>query len=143
MGSMITRVLGLHERFMTRAQWKEFKSSAAYAKFRLMEQGKTKELWDLEMREMTQARDEAWTIALEMAESIVLGEAKDVPFPIQSETLAKLKETLAEKLLLEQHLVPPTYTHTIECEQCGPSLSKTPSLNPVKCCVFCIPAGAL
>lgn len=130
-------VLDHHQRWMSREQWREFKTTESYQKFRLMAEGRMKELEVWEIEEMKKAAAEAWVLALDVARNVLSDEVVEASVKIEPELFQKLQESLAEKLLLEQSYLPPTYKYTVLCEQCGSAPAKKAEPKVVPSCVLC------
>jgi hypothetical protein len=64
-------------------------------------------------------RQEAWGISLEMADSIVMQELKELGLDVPEEQRKVSVQALAEKLMMEQNLTPPTFTSWSDCVTCG------------------------
>jgi len=122
---------------MTIRQWKDFKETIHHRKLSLLANGDIEKLRELEDQERQDDTNEAWKIAMEMATSIIVADAADVDVAVLPDALRKLRESLAEKLLLEQGYLPPTYKHLVKCESCGPVPSPREAKEEVQHCVFC------
>lgn len=64
-------------------------------------------------------RSEAWVIAQEMATNIITKEIEELPLEINNEQVQALIVGLAEKLLCEQNISPPTFVNWADCQTCG------------------------
>ena len=64
-------------------------------------------------------RSEAWVIAQDMAKNIISKEIEELPLEIDNEQVQVLIIGLAEKLLCEQNISPPTFTNWTDCQSCG------------------------
>lgn len=130
-------VLEHHRRWMSREQWHEFKTTEAYMKFKMLAEGRKKELEVWEIDEMKKAAAEAWVLALDVARNVISDEAVEASIKVEPELFARLQESLAEKLLLEQSYLPPTYKYTVLCEECGEAPAKKAEPKIVPSCVLC------
>lgn len=75
-------------------------------------------------------RSEAWAIAQDMARAVLESDAAEMGLNLDSDRKAKLIQSTAEKLLIEQSITPPTFVAWADCETCGrvavpPGLEKT------------------
>lgn len=104
---------------LTVEEWQAFKSTDDY----LWMLAHTRKFHGKEMDELvkrgTQKRKEAWEIALEMAQSITDAEIKELGVEVMDEQRNMLITQMAEKLLVEQNLTPPTFTAWCDCDTCG------------------------
>lgn len=130
-------MLAVNRKTMTRAEWERFKATQGYKKLMLYAQGKRREVEEMELEEMRKAAEEAWGIALEMATSILSDEVQAASALPSPDVLEALKRTLAERLLLEQGYLPPTYIHIVSCTQCGQVVSNRAEPKIVDQCFLC------
>ena len=130
-------MLEASRKYMTRGQWELFKESSSYQQLKLMSEGRDREAMDLELFDMRGAEAEAWSIALEMAQTILTSEAAELDVKVEGKLLEMLQTTLAEKLLLNQGYLPPTYNQTVTCAECGPAPAKKAEPKNVAACVLC------
>lgn len=123
---------------LTVEEWQVFKTTEDYLWMMAhAQQFKGQEMDEL-VKRGAKRREEAWTIALEMADSIISEEVKEVSMDVTEEQRRHLATSLAEKLLVEQNLTPPTFTAWCDCETCGrvPCPKDTPALTPN--CPWCM-----
>lgn len=113
------RVLQHLSNVLTVEEWQEFKSTDDY----LWMVARTQGYRGLAMEELvqkgTKRREEAWAIALDMAKVIIEEDLKDISVNVPEQNKRESIKQLAEKLLVEQDIVPPSYTAWADCEQCG------------------------
>ena len=64
-------------------------------------------------------RDEAWEIAKDMARNVVAMEVAELPIEISPEGQERMAIATAERLLMQQHITPPTFTAWCDCATCG------------------------
>lgn len=64
-------------------------------------------------------RQECWEWALSMASDIVTSEVAELGLDVPEEQRAKVVERMAEKLMIEQDLTPPSFTSWTVCDECG------------------------
>jgi hypothetical protein len=104
---------------LTVDEWQRFKSTDEY----LWMVARTERYRGPAMEELvrkgTKRREEAWAIALDMARSIIEQDLREVSADVPEEARRAAIKGLAEKLLVEQDIVPPTYTAWCDCVQCG------------------------
>ncbi len=104
---------------MTVHEWQEFKATEDYMWMMARIEGYK----GAHMKRLAEAgkkrRTEAWVIALEMAHSIVSQELDELGLEVPEEQRTVSIQTLAERLLMEQDLTPPTFTAWTDCATCG------------------------
>lgn len=83
-------------------------------------------------------RAEAWAIAHEMANSIVREEMAELTVNVPEEQMQRTVNAMAEKLMMDQDLTPPSFTAFCECQECGPVACPegTPKITPN--CPWCM-----
>jgi hypothetical protein len=105
---------------MTTKEWSEFKGTEDY----LWMQARVEGYRGTHMGKLIEAgkrrREEAWVIALDMAQNIIRAEMEEIPVDVPEQQEKILVDRLAEKLMCEQGLVPPRFTKLVECQTCGP-----------------------
>ena len=104
---------------LTVDEWREFKATDEYLWMVARTQGYRGGAMEELVARGTKRREEAWGIALDMARSIVEDDLRELSIDIPEENKRVAIKGLAEKLLVEQDIVPPTYTAWADCEQCG------------------------
>lgn len=104
---------------LTVDEWQRFKATDEYLWMVARTQGYRGPAMEELVAKGVKRREEAWTIALDMARSIIEKDLKDLSYNAPEENKKLAIKQLAEKLLVEQDIVPPTYTAWADCEQCG------------------------
>jgi len=104
---------------LTTDEWSQFKSTDEYLWMIARTQGYRGPAMEELVAKGTKRRAEAWEIALEMAQSITDQELAELSLFIPEENKRMAIRQLAEKLLVEQDTVPPTFTAWADCDQCG------------------------
>jgi hypothetical protein len=128
------------ENFMELNHYLAFRETEDYLWLKLRASGyEDPEAWATLIELGSKRRAEAWQIAKEMATSILSDQRG-----VERGNFDSVVEKLAEKLLVEQDLVPPTFTEWTECESCGrmpvpKRFEKTHSPN----CPWCLPGGEI
>lgn len=104
---------------MTVDEWQQFKDTDDY----LWMMARVEGYRGASMKKLSEAgtkrRAAAWEIAKEMAHSIIQAEIAELPLEIEDEQVQGLIDRLAEKLMVEQNLTPPTFTAWTDCSTCG------------------------
>jgi len=95
---------------LTTDEWSQFKSTDEYLWMIARTQGYRGPAMEELVAKGTKRRAEAWEIALEMAQSITDQELAELSLFIPEENKRMAIRQLAEKLLVEQDTVPPTFT---------------------------------
>ena len=117
---------------MTIEEWQQFKDTEEY----LWMMARVEGYRGASMKKLSEAgtrqRAEAWEIARDMANSIIKAEIAELPLDIEDTQVQVLIERLAEKLMVEQNLTPPTFTSWSDCSTCGrvPVPDGTEALTP-------------
>ena len=124
---------------LTVEEWQSFKETEEYLWIMAHAQKFRGHEMDELVKRGTKRREEAWKIALDMADSIISQEVQEVSFPITEEQRGHLVTACAEKLLVEQNITPPTFTAWTDCDECGrvPCHSGSPASSPN--CPWCMP----
>lgn len=104
---------------LTVEEWREFKSTDEYLWMVARTQGYRGPAMEELVAKGTRRRSEAWDVAMDMARSIIEDELRDISSYVPEENKRQSIKQLAEKLLVEQDIVPPTYTAWADCNQCG------------------------
>lgn len=108
------------EKALTVSEYMQFKETDQYLWLKLRATGYDDDkLWSKVIERGTARRQEAWTIAREMARSILLDEVKGLSVDVDEDKLSTAVDAFAEQLLVQQDIVPPTFTKWTECETCG------------------------
>lgn len=133
------------ERRMTLAEYMEFRTQDEFLWLQLRATGyEDPEAWAQVIERGTNRRAEAWTIAKEMATSIMRDEWDARGHEYRQSDLDAVAERLAEQLMVEQHITPPTFTKWIECETCGrmPVPERVQEQHAANC-PWCLPGGEI
>lgn len=104
---------------LTVEEWREFKSTDEYLWMVARTQGYRGPAMEELVAKGTKRRAEAWDVAMDMARSIIEDELQEISIHVPDENKRESIKQLAEKLLVEQDIVPPTYTAWADCNQCG------------------------
>lgn len=104
---------------LTVSEWAEFKATDDYLWMVARSQGYRGPAMEELVAKGVKRRTEAWAIAMDMARSIIEQDLVEVSANVPEENKAVAIKQLAEKLLVEQDIVPPTYTAWSDCDQCG------------------------
>jgi|694.fasta_scaffold05059_24 hypothetical protein len=133
------RALNHLSNVLTVDEWAAFKSTDEYHWMVARTNGYRGSSMEELMKRGSGRRREAWSIALEMAESIVADDLRELAANVPDEQRQRTTERLAEKLMVEQGLTPPTFTAWCDCDSCGrvPAPAGTPDSTPN--CPWCMP----
>jgi hypothetical protein len=104
---------------LTVDEWQRFKTTDEYLWMVARTQGYRGPAMEELVAKGTRRREEAWGLALDMARSIIEDDLRDLSIHVPEENKKQSIKALAEKLLVEQDIVPPTYTAWVDCQQCG------------------------
>jgi hypothetical protein len=104
---------------LTVEEWSEFRKTDEYLWMVTRTEGYRGKAMDELIKRGTKRREEAWKIALDMAESIVASDLAEAAMNVPEEGRRMAVRQLAEKLLVEQDTIPLTYTAWSDCQQCG------------------------
>jgi hypothetical protein len=132
------------ERYMELNDFLLFREHDEYLWLKLRASGyRDAEAWKKLIARGTHRREEAWQIAREMARSILGREWQALGVEAESRDLAAVSDQFAEQLMVEQDIVPPTFTEWTQCESCGrmpvpQRFGKQQSPN----CPWCLPGVA-
>jgi hypothetical protein len=108
------------ENFMELNSYLMFRQTEDYLWLKLRATGYTDpEAWATLIELGSKRRAEAWQIAQEMATSILKDQWDSRGHEYQQSDLDSVVRKLAEKLLVEQDICPPTFNKWCECETCG------------------------
>lgn len=113
------RVLEHLSNVLTVAEWAEFKSTDDYLWMCARSQGYRGPAMDKLVAKGTKRRAEAWAIAMDMAKSVIEQDLAELSANVPEENKQAAIKELAEQLLVEQDITPPTYTQWSDCNQCG------------------------
>lgn len=133
------------ENFMELNHYLAFRETEDYLWLKLRASGyEDPEAWATLIELGSKRRTEAWQIAKEIAANVLRAEWDGIGSQYSEEDLGRVSERLAEQLMVEQNLTPPTFTDWTECESCGrmpvpPRFQKTHSPN----CPWCLPGGEI
>lgn len=103
---------------MTPEEWAEFRDSEEGLWMRARVEGYRGAAMQKLVEAGKRRRSEAWEIALDMANNIISAEAEEIPLVLEDEQRTQLVTRLAEKLLCEQNVTPPTFTAWTDCATC-------------------------
>jgi hypothetical protein len=123
---------------LTVDEWQEFKRTDDYLWMVSRVNGYRGSSMDELVRRGMKRREEAWQIANEMAESIVSSDLADVAINVPEEGKRMVVRKLAEKLLVEQDVIPLTYTAWADCDVCGRVPVPEGSEEVVSNCPWCL-----
>lgn len=104
---------------LTVEEWREFKATDEYLWMVARTQGYRGPAMEELVAKGTKRRTDAWDVALDMARSIIEQDLVDASAHLPDEQKKGVVRQLAEKLLVEQDIVPPTFTAWSDCQQCG------------------------
>ena len=123
---------------LTVEEWQAFKETDDYLWMMASAEKYRGNSMDELIRRGVKRRTEAWEIALDMAKNILEREVAELAIDVPEEQMTKSRIALAEKLLIEQNLTPPTFTAWCDCDSCGrvPVPEGTPGVTPN--CPWCM-----
>lgn len=123
---------------LTVEEWQLFKATDDYLWMAARAQGYSGKEMDELVKRGAVRRDEAWKIALEIAESVIAQDMAEVAANVTEEQKRQVVVSMAEKLLMEQNITPPTFTAWADCDSCGRVLvhEGTPESTPN--CPWCM-----
>lgn len=108
----LQNVLTVHE-------WQAFKETEEYLWYMARINGYRGAHMDRLVEAGRRRRSEAWAIAQEMAESVLEQEARELGLVLEPPERERVAQRMAERLLIEQHITPPTFTAWADCASCG------------------------
>lgn len=122
---------------LTVDEWREFTQTDEYLWMVARTEGYRGKAMEELVRRGSKRRQEAWLLALDMARSIVIEDLRDSSSHLPSEQVRRVEQTLAEHLLVEQDIIPPTYTAWSDCQQCGKVPVPEGSSDVLPVCPWC------
>lgn len=131
------KVLDHLSNVLTVDEWREFTQTEDYLWMCARAEKYQGKAMDELVKRGTKKRQEAWKIALEMAESIVREDLKESSVNIPEEQRRRVEQQLAEHLLVEQDITPPTYRFWADCAQCGRVLVPEQGDEILASCPWC------
>lgn len=108
----LQNVLTVHE-------WQAFKETEEYLWYMARIHGYRGAHMDKLVEAGKRRRSEAWEIAQEMAENVLAQEVSELGLRVSPEQKISGVNRMAERLLMEQNLTPPTFTCWSDCATCG------------------------
>lgn len=123
---------------LTVDEWREFTQTEDYLWMCARADGYQGSAMDELVKRGTRRREAAWAVALDVARSVVAQEMEAAGCSIPSEHVRKAEEILAEKLMVEQDITPPTFKFWADCCQCGRVPVPEKSDEILACCPWCL-----
>lgn len=104
---------------LTVEEWSEFRKTDDYLWMITRTKGYRGEAMDELIKRGTRRREEAWKVALDVAESVVISDLAEIGVVVPEDAQRQAIRRQAEKLLVEQDIIPLSYTAWADCNQCG------------------------
>ena len=124
-------------RYMTSNQWENYIQSEEYMWARARIEGYKGAYMDKLVAAGNRKVSEAWAVASDIADKVVSEELMSMPSEIKRPAREPLVRELAEQLLREQSMVPPTYRKKIVCDNCGPIMAPESYDEQTSSCPWC------